>query len=63
MQGLKCNCGKFIRPGFQIAKNKVKLIGTQSNIINLSSAGNSLTNLIANNSELNKYNVVNAISN
>ena len=28
MQGIKCNCGKTIIPGFQIAKNKVKLVGT-----------------------------------
>lgn len=38
------------------------MIGTQSNI-NLSSAGNSLTNLLVNNSELGKYNVINVIGN
>ena len=61
IQGIKCNCGKTIRPGIQIAKNKVKLVGTQSNI-NLSSAGNSMTNLHSSNSELGKYSLSNAVA-
>lgn len=28
MQGLRCNCGKTIKPAFQILKNKVKLVGS-----------------------------------
>ena len=59
MLGIKCNCGKTIRPGFQISKNKVKLVGTQSNI-NLSSTGNSMTNLHNNNSEMGKYSISNS---
>lgn len=62
LQGIKCNCGKTIRPGYQITKNKVKLVGTQSNI-NLSSAGNSMTNLHSTNSELGKYSMSNIASN
>ena len=26
-QGIKCSCGKMVKPGFQIAKNKVKVVG------------------------------------
>lgn len=56
MQGIKCNCGKTIKPGFQIAKNKIKLVGAQSNIL-MSSAGNSHTNLHSSTSELKTYNI------
>ena len=53
-QGLKCSCGKMVRPAFQIAKNKVKMLGVLSNNVNLGSSTNSLTNL-ASGSDLGKY--------
>jgi hypothetical protein len=31
MEGIRCHCGQTIKPGFQIAKNKVKLVGPNSN--------------------------------
>ena len=54
MQGLRCNCGKLIKPGFQIAKNRVKLVGSNSTMVNLGSSGNSMTNLQSS-SDLGKY--------
>ena len=53
-QGLRCNCGKTMKPGFSIAKNKVKLVGSQSTVINLGQNGNSLSNLLSS-SDLGKY--------
>ena len=52
--GVRCNCGQHIKPAFQIAKNKVKLVGAQSTQVNLGSSGNSLANLQSN-SDLGKY--------
>ena len=55
MQGVRCNCGKTVKPGFAIAKNKVKVVGSKSTTINLGPAsGNSLSNLFSS-SDLGKY--------
>ena len=53
-QGLRCNCGKMIKPGNQILKNRVKLVGANSTTVHLGSSGNSMTNLQSN-SDLGKY--------
>ena len=34
-QGLRCNCGHFVKPAFQIAKNKVKPVGNNSTNLNI----------------------------
>ena len=52
--GLRCNCGKTIKPAFQIAKNKVKVVASQSTSINLGASGSSLQHLISS-SDLGKY--------
>ena len=44
MNGLHTNEGRLIKPAFQIAKNKVKLIGSQSTSIN---HGQSTSNLLS----------------
>ena len=54
LQGIR-DCGKMIKPAFQIAKNKVKLIGAQSTNVNLGSGGGSQSHLHSN-SDLGKYN-------
>ena len=54
VQGVRCNCGKAIKPGFLIAKNKVKLVESHSTHINLGASNNSLTNLLSS-SDLGKY--------
>ena len=45
MTGLRCNCGKTIKPGFSISKNKVKQVGSQSTGLGLGMySGSSLNN-------------------
>lgn len=55
MQGLRCNCGKMIKPAFSLAKNRVKLVDTNNTAsINLGANINAFANLISN-SDLRKY--------
>lgn len=53
--GLRCNCGKLVKPAYQIAKNRVKLVGSHPGGMNLGAAGSSMTNLHSSSSDLGKY--------
>lgn len=54
--GLQCNCGKVVKPGYAINKAKVKMVGQNVNQANLGqNNSNSITNLHSSSSELGTY--------
>lgn len=52
--GIRCNCGKTVKPAFQINKTKVKQVGQNMTHVNLGQSGSSSHNLHSS-SDLGKY--------